>query len=72
MVIASALLTRMAYDVDDKEDWVLSEFIDKLKQPPSKLRIYVLYQPETLSVSFMPSSVVYYTQYRTGRRGCNQ
>ena len=41
----------MSYDVDDKEDWVLSEFIDKLKQPPSKLCIYLMYQPETLSVS---------------------
>lgn len=36
----------MAYDIEDKSDWVLSEFVEKLKQPPCKLRIYIMYQPK--------------------------
>ena len=34
------------YDIEDESDWVLSEFVKKLNQPPSKLRIYLLYWPK--------------------------
>ena len=39
----------MAYDIENKSDWVLSKFIEKLKQAPSKLRIYIMYQPKVLT-----------------------
>ena len=38
------------YDVENKPDWILSNFVQGLKQPPSKLRIYVMYQPKDLVV----------------------
>ena len=45
------------YDVENKSDWILSEFVQGLKQPPSKLRMYVLYQPKDLMASFVLSIV---------------
>ena len=40
----------LPYDVGKKSDWILSEFIQGLKQPPSKLRIYIMYQPKEYTV----------------------
>ena len=37
------------YDVPNKSDWVLSDFIQSLKIPPSKLHVYVLYQSLVVS-----------------------
>ena len=39
------------YVIEEKSDWVLSEFVQKLKQAPSKLRIYLMYRPKALTVS---------------------
>ena len=39
------------YEVKDKTGWVLSEFVEGLKLPPSKLRIYILYWPPEPRVS---------------------
>ena len=33
------------YGMPNRAEWVLSEFIQSLKTPPSKLRVYILYHP---------------------------
>ena len=42
------------YKIEDKAVWVLSDFVESLKQPPSKLRLYILYWPTELRVSLLP------------------
>ena len=38
----------------NRGEWVLSKFIEGLKQPPSKLRLYILYWPnESATVSYL-------------------
>ena len=39
------------YEVKNKTGWVLSEFVQGLKLPPSKLRISILYWPPEPRVS---------------------
>ena len=34
------------YEVEKKSDWILADFLQGLKQSPSKLRIYIMYQAE--------------------------
>ena len=34
------------FKVDNPESWVLSEFVQTTGQPPSKLRLYVMWQPK--------------------------
>ena len=40
------------YEIENKSDWILADFLQGLKQPPSKLRIYIMYQPEEFIVSY--------------------
>ena len=39
------------YDVENKSDWMLSNFVQGLNQLPSKLHMYVMYQPKDLMAS---------------------
>ena len=38
------------YEIQDKSHWTLSDFVQNLKQPPSKLRLYIMYQAKSFMV----------------------
>ena len=40
------------YEMKDKVGWVLSDFVESLKVPPSKLQLYILYWPPEPRVSY--------------------
>ena len=40
------------YKIEDTAVWVLSDFVESLKQPPSKLHLYILYWPTESRVSY--------------------
>ena len=38
------------YKIEDKSDWTLSDFIQNIGQPPSKLRLYTLCHPKVNTI----------------------
>ena len=44
------------YEVEDKSDWVLSEFIQQIGQPPSKLRLYVMCRMQVTMFVVIPTT----------------
>ena len=48
------------YEIGNKCEWKLSEFVQGLKLPPSKLRLYVMYRPKDPTVSRFHVPIYYH------------
>ena len=51
------------YKVENKSDWILSEFIQSIGQPPSKLRLYILCHPKVKTVLLFMYSCTSFVEY---------